>query len=73
MNPIYTSATGVLTGLNSFDSAAQSLSKAFQDPSQGDPAKAAVDMTTAKQAAQASADVFGASDRMLKHLLDITV
>jgi hypothetical protein len=73
MNPISSAAAGVVSALNRFDSANQALPQSFQGQSAEDPASAVADQITAGQAAQASIDVLGVADRMLKRLLDIKV
>jgi flagellar hook protein FlgE len=73
MSTMSIAAAGMQSGLTRFDSANQNLNKAFDGSSNADPAGAIVDQVTASEQVQASAAVVGASDRMLKQLLDITV
>lgn len=72
MNAISTAASGVLTGLNRFDSASTDLIKSLDGRSTADPSSAVVDQITASQQVTASTAVLKTSDRMLKQLLDIT-
>ncbi len=73
MDAISTAAAGVQAGLSRFDSASQSLMKAFDPGSTANPASSVVDQISASEQAQTSAAVVRVGDRMLKQLLDITV
>lgn len=73
MNAISTAAVGVMSGIAQFDSASQNVINAAGGQTNASLPGAIVDQSLAQTQVQASTAVLGASDRMLKQLLDIVV